>query len=344
MNTIGSLFRVTTWGESHGKAMGAVIDGCPAGIDLNENELTDYLKRNDRPVEELATARTEPNEVRILSGTEDDFTIGTPVSIVIKNEDFRKKDYKDLKTNFRPGHGDYTWYLKHNVMPLSGGGRASGRECISRLAAGYIAEKIIKKNFPEYKIASRLESLAGQKIYDDKSYSLALEKAVQLSSDNDSSGGEIDVTVSGVPGGIGAPVFRSLDTDLAGALMSIGGVKAVEIGLGREMALMSGSESNDNFTVKDGRISFETNNAGGILSGITNGEEIIIRLSVKPTPSIAKEQTGIDARNGLRKISVNGRHDLNFTPRAAKIAEAMVNLVLLDHLMLSGKINRDRVG
>lgn len=337
MNTFGNLFRVTSWGESHGRAMGAVIDGCPAGLALGEEELTAFLQKNDRPMEELATARKEPNQVQLLSGVHGDETLGTPISVVIKNEDFRPVDYCNIRQSFRPGHGDFTYHKKYKTLPMSGGGRASGRECISRLAAGYIAQKIIHSGIPDYKVSSQLISLAGVKIEDSDSSLMAVERAKEISREKDTSGGEIKLSVSGIPAGLGGPVFSKLDALLSGALMSIGGVKAVEIGSGKKSAYLTGSEMNDNFSVGG----FETNNAGGILAGISTGSDVIVKLSVKPTPTIGLKQQGLNTDLEVETIAVKGRHDVNFTPRVAVIAEAMIHLVILDQLMLCGFIHRD---
>lgn len=343
MNTFGNLFRAATWGESHGKAIGAVIDGCPAGLRITEHEITNFLKKTDRPIEALATERAEANTVQILSGTVNDITIGTPISLIIENSNYKETDYSNIKKCFRPGHGDFTYFAKFGLEPLSGGGRASGRECISRLSTGYIAEKVIKRILPEYRLFSHITSLAGVKITDELSRRNAVERVIQISMENDSSGGEVTVTVTGLPAGIGSPVFSSLDADLAGAVMGIGGVKAVEIGIGKNCATLRGSECNDDFEVNGNNISFTSNNAGGVLSGISNGDELIIHFTIKPTPSIEKKQNGLTIDNELKEISTTGRHDKNITPRAAKIAEAMINCVLLDHLMICGKINRDRI-
>lgn len=337
MNTIGNLFRVTTWGESHGRAMGAVIDGCPAGLHLKEDDITAFLQKRDRPIEKLATARKEPNRVQLLSGVDADVTLGTPISMVIENEDFRKEDYGNLKRSFRPGHGDFAYHMKYQTDPLSGGGRASGRECISRLAAGYVARKIILSRLPGYSVSPRLVSLAGFPVTDGSSLSGAIEKAIGYSGDKDTSGGEVLLSVTGVPAGLGSPVFNKLDALLAGSLMGIGGVKAVEIGRGKESAFLLGSEMNDNFS-DDG---FESNNAGGILAGISTGADLIIRLSVKPTPTIGKEQRGLNVDMEVDTVVAKGRHDVNFAPRVAAIAEAMIHLVIADQLMLSGLVNRD---
>lgn len=337
MNTFGSLYRVTTWGESHGKAMGAVIDGCPAGLSLREEELTAFLREKDRPIEQLATARKEPNRVQLLSGISDNKTLGTPISIVIENEDVRTSDYSNIKRSFRPGHGDMTYHKKYNTPPQSGGGRASGRECISRLAAGFIAYKIIRNELRDYSVTSQIASLAGIEIQNGQDFDYAVERALDISAEKDTSGGEILLTVSGIPGGLGGPVFHKLDAHMAGALMSIGGVKAVEIGSGKESAHLKGSEMNDNFS-HDG---FETNHSGGILAGISTGSDITVRLSVKPTPTIGKEQMGLNSDYHVEPLAMKGRHDKNFTPRVAEVAEAMIHLVLLDQLMIQGRINRD---
>lgn len=343
MNTFGTLFRVTTWGESHGKAMGAVIDGCPAGLPLCEEELTSYLQNNDRPLLSLATKRKEPNEVQLLSGISEDITLGTPLTLVIPNRDFRKKDYSSISETFRPGHGDYSYHAKYKTPPLSGGGRASGRECISRLASGYIAGKIIGNHFPQYQGSTTLLSLAGVSVENSKTLQNAIDKALEAAETQDTTGGEILLKIKGVPPGLGGPVFQKLDAILAGALMSIGGVKSVEIGKGKEAAFLLGSQMNDNFTLNNEKAPFSTNNTGGILAGISTGSDLDIKLSVKPTPTIGKKQQGLSINGEIREISVQGRHDLNFTPRVAKVAEAMVHLVILDQLMLNGLINRDRL-
>ncbi|MBN2546406.1 MAG: chorismate synthase [Spirochaetes bacterium] len=343
MNSFGNIFKITTWGESHGPAVGVVIDGCPSGLPLNQYELTSYLKENDRPILEIATERKEPNEVELLSGINEGRTLGTPISIVIKNIDFIKKDYSNITTVFRPGHGDYTYYKKYNINSITGGGRASGRECIARLAAGYIAEKIIKTHFNNFSINTEIIELAGIKIKNENTKNKALNKVLKISKRKDSTGGAIKITVSGIPSGIGEPVFQGIDSRIAGALISIGSVKSVDIGRGRECSKYSGSDFNDDFDIQNGEIKFKSNNNGGILAGISTGYDLEIKISVKPTPSIGLVKTGITADNHLKEISVNGRHDKNITPRVAPIARAMICLVITDFLMLCGKINKDKL-
>lgn len=341
MNSFGTVFKITTWGESHGYAMGVIIDGCPAGLTINENEITQYLRKNDRPIPEIATGRIEPNNVEILSGVDDNKTIGTPISILIKNEDYKKKDYKNINKIFRPGHGDYTFYAKYRSPYQSGGGRASGRECITRLAAGYIAEKLIRQYCRKFKIKTKLTSMAGISIFDNKSLKKAINKVKQIAENGDSSGGELEIKIRGLPPGIGEPVFDGVDAKIASALMGIGAVKSVEFGLGKIAACARGSEYNDDFCLIGNKISFVTNHNGGVLSGISNGDDLIVSVAVKPTPSILKTKTGITADKQVKDVSVAGRHDKNITPRIAPIARAMISLVLADYLLLSGRIKRD---
>jgi chorismate synthase len=343
MNSFGNLFKITTWGESHGEAVGVVIDGCPAGLQLNEKEITSYLQENDRPIVELATERNEPNVARILSGVYKDRTIGTPISILIKNCDVKKGDYNSISEVFRPGHGDFTYHQKYDIPVLSGGGRASGRECITRIAAGYIAEKIIAHYLKDFAISTEIESLAGLMINDGKSRSLAVKKCLEIAENGDSTGGTIRITVSGIPSGIGEPVFHGINSTIAQGLMSIKTIKSIEIGSGRSCSEMSGSEFNDEFCITGEKIGFANNNCGGILSGITNGNDIIVRISVKPTPSIKIKKDFATMDNKIRKMSVNGRHDKNITPRIGPIAKAMISVVLLNYLMIAGIIPRDRM-
>ncbi len=343
MNSFGYIFKITTWGESHGPAVGVVIDGCPSGIELDPDEITTYLKENDRPIEEIATKRVEPNFVELLSGINNGKTIGTPISILIKNKDIKKEDYKDLEDVFRPGHGDYTYYKKYNITKISGGGRASGRECITRLAAGYIAEKIIKKIYKDFEIKTEIIEIAGIKITDDITKLNAIKKAQEIGKLDDSTGGKVKITVSGIPAGVGEPVFDGIDAKIASALMSIGSVKSVSIGLGIECSKYCGSDFNDDFTINNNEISFLSNNNGGILAGITNGNNLEVILSVKPTPSINTVKIGATNNNNLQRIKIKGRHDINITPRIAPIAKAMVSLVLVDELIICGKICKDKI-
>jgi chorismate synthase len=343
MNSFGDIFKITTWGESHGPAMGVVIDGCPSGLVINEDELSNYLIKNDRPIPEIATKRKEKNRVEFLSGVNRGKTIGTPISILIKNNDVKKKDYKKIKTVFRPGHGDYTYFKKYNITNITGGGRASGRECITRIAAGYIAEKIIKHFYNKFEVKTKLIDIAGIKITDEFSKLNAINKAKKIGKLNDSTGGKLKITISGIPAGIGEPVFDGIDAKIAGALMSIGSVKSVSIGSGGESSNYFGSQFNDDFKIVNDEISFVSNNNGGTLAGITNGHKLEIILTVKPTPSINITKTGATEDNKIQKIKINGRHDINITPRIAPIAKAMICLVIIDNLMICGRICKDRI-
>jgi chorismate synthase len=337
------MFKITTWGESHGKAVGVIIDGCPSGLDISEKEITDYLQSNDRPIVELATERNEPNQAEILSGIYAGKTLGTPISIIIRNSDIKKNDYDKISDVYRPGHGDFTYHVKYDTPVLSGGGRASGRECITRLAAGFIAEKIIRHYLKDFTVSTEITSLAGIKISNNLLEKEAIKKCLELAVKGDSTGGTIHITIKGVPAGIGEPVFNGINAILAHALMSIRAIKSIEIGSGRNCAEMTGSAHNDQFCFENGTLGFKGNNAGGILSGITNGNDIEISLAVKPTPSIKIEQDFASLNKKIKKTSVNGRHDKNITPRIAPIAKAMINIVLLDSLMISGIILKDKL-
>ena len=278
-----------------------------------------------------------------LSGINHGKTIGTPISILIKNNDVKKNDYKKIKTIFRPGHGDYTYFKKYNITNITGGGRASGRECITRLAAGFIAEKIINQFYNNFNVKTEIIDIAGEKITDEISKIKAIDKAKKIGELNDSTGGKIKITISGIPAGVGEPVFDGIDAKISGALMSIGSVKSVSIGSGSESSNYHGSQFNDDFTIVNNEISFVSNNNGGTLAGITNGHELEIILTVKPTPSINKIKIGIAEDNKLQKIKINGRHDINITPRIAPIARAMICLVIIDNLMMCGKICKDKI-
>jgi chorismate synthase len=343
MNTHGTLFRVTTWGESHGKAIGAVIDGCPANLPLEEGEIRDALRRCDRPIPELATSRDEPNEARILSGTWRGRTLGTPICIVVPNVDAESRDYAPLSGVFRPGHGDFSYHAKYGTDPLPGGGRASGRQCIARLAAGCIADKLLRAVLPAVTIGARIVELAGMAVEDRGSLQRAVDKAARLRDLGDSSGGIVEVVADGLPAGLGEPVFGGLDAALASALMGIGAVKSVEIGAGAACASLAGSRFNDGFCAARDRPGFSSNRAGGVLAGIGTGAPIVARIAVKPTPSIAAPQMGATVDGELREIRVRGRHDASVTPRVAPIAAAMTALVLVDLLMIAGRIPRERL-
>ena len=345
-NTIGNLFRVTTWGESHGPALGAVVDGCPAGLKINEADIQQALDRRRPATKGASTSRREGDKVEILSGVFSGKTTGTPIALLIKNSDARSSDYDEVKNIFRPGHGDFTYLQKYGIRDWRGGGRASGRETAARVAAGTIAEKLIGKVGME--VLAYTQAIGGIEINrakvpqgrnlrrqlrsnvlfcpDREAASAMEEKLAALRAEGDSAGGVVEIIVRGCPAGLGEPVFDKMDAELAKALMSIGSVKAVEIGDGFAVAGMQGSQVNDQMNGQG----FKSNHAGGILAGITNGEEIVLRAYCKPVPSIAKMQQTVDAKGKVREIKIHGRHDVCVLPRIIPVCEAMVSIVLAD--------------
>jgi chorismate synthase len=355
-NTIGSVFRVTTWGESHGKALGAVVDGCPPGLDLDEADIQKALDRRRPSTTVSSTTRKESDKVEILSGVFEGKTTGTPVSLIIKNVDAKSSSYDELKDVFRPGQGDFTYLQKYGIRDWRGGGRASGRETAARVAAGAIAGKVIAQagiDVIAYTQAIGSISIDRSRMPTDKNLrksvhenslfcpdaqaaALMEKKIAAVRKKGDSLGGVVEIIVRGCPAGVGEPVFDKMDADLAKALMSIGSIKAVEIGDGIEAACRMGSEVNDQMNRKG----FKTNHAGGILAGITNGERIVLRAYCKPIPSIAKPQQTIDSKGKERIIGIQGRHDICVLPRIVPVCEAMVSIVLADQLLRQKAISR----
>jgi chorismate synthase len=355
-NTIGSVFRVTTWGESHGKALGAVVDGCPPGLELDETDIQQALDRRKPSASVSSTTRKESDKVEIFSGVFEGKTTGTPVSLIIKNVDAKSSSYDELKDVFRPGQGDFTYLQKYGIRDWRGGGRASGRETAARVAAGAIAGKVIAQagiDVIAYTQAigaieidrGRMPSdknlrkfiLENSLFCPDNQAAAAMEKKITaVRKKGDSLGGVVEIIVRGCPAGLGEPVFDKMDADLAKALMSIGSIKAVEIGDGIEAACRMGSEVNDQMNKKG----FKTNHAGGILAGITSGERIVLRAYCKPIPSIAKQQQTIDAKGKERIIGIQGRHDICVLPRIVPVCEAMVSIVLADQLLRQKAISR----
>lgn len=342
-NTAGVVFRVTTWGESHGPATGAVVDGCPAGIEISAADIQAELDRRKPGQVVSATSRTEADRVEVLSGIFEGKTTGTPISLLIRNRDAVSSAYDDLRDVFRPGHGDYTYFKKYGLRDHRGGGRASGRETAARVAAGAIAAKILSQ--AGIKVLAFTRELGGIKISKinfpemesnhlgcpDADAAREMETKLQKARETgDTLGGIVEIRVQGCPAGLGEPVFDKMDADLAAAIMGIGTVKGVEIGAGFAAARMTGSESNDSIGPEGW---FRSNNAGGILAGITNGGEIIIRAACKPIPSIAKEQETVNIKGEPVKITVQGRHDVCVIPRVLPVCEAMVRLVIADHLL-----------
>lgn len=341
-NTFGELFKITTWGESHGKAVGVVVDGCPPRIPLDETVIQAMLDRR-RPGKSIAsTRRNEPDRAMILSGVFNQMTTGTPISIMVENKDADSRAYEPNADRFRPGHGDITYDAKYGIRDWRGGGRASARETVARVAAGAIAKRLLEKEnitivaytieLGGIKVQTRDLDVIAENVFFAPDMNAAKEmenRVAAVKKSGNSLGGIVEITAKGVPAGLGAPVFDKLDAELARAVMSIGAVKGVEIGAGFAAASKLGSENNDPIT-PDG---FSTNNAGGILAGISNGDDIVVRAAVKPIPSLAIEQKTIDDSGNAVLISTKGRHDISAIPRINVVCEAMVSLVLADHLL-----------
>jgi len=342
-NTFGTLFRATTWGESHGVAVGVTVDGCPPNIPLAPEEIQAELNRR-RPGQggPAASPRQEPDQVEILSGTFEGRTTGTPICLLIRNKDARSSSYDRLKDIFRPGHGDITYLKKYGIRDHRGGGRASARETVGRVAAGAVAKKLLALHnisIIAYTVAlggiqARKRNLAemhGNSLLcpDSEAAARMLTHIEAVRSQGDTLGGVVEILARGCPAGLGEPVFDKLDATLAGALMSIGAVKGVEIGAGFAAAAMLGSENNDPITPAG----FSGNNSGGILAGISNGDDIVVRVAVKPIPSIGREQQTVNLANEPVTISIGGRHDISAIPRIIPVCEAMTALALADHLL-----------
>ncbi len=347
----GTIFRITTWGESHGKAIGVVIDGCPAGIALCEADIQSFLDRRRPGQNRYTTARAESDCVEILSGTFEGKTTGTPISLLVRNQDQRSRDYGNISELYRPGHADYTYDAKYGIRDYRGGGRSSARETIGRVAAGAVAMKLLRElgiTVQAYVSAigpvsidrsrmdlSRIEESPLRMPDPEASEQAAawLEKCLRA---QDSSGGVIECIAQNVPAGLGEPVFEKLDANLAKAVMSIGAVKAVEIGDGTLAAARTGSQNNDCYTdSENGRPQKASNHSGGILGGISDGSPILIRASFKPTPSIARPQSMLGRDGKCHVETIRGRHDPIVVARAVVVVEAMTALTLADHLLLA---------
>lgn len=341
-NTFGKIFQVTTWGESHGPALGAVIAGCPPRLPLCAADIDAELARRRPGTSIHTTARREPDRVEILSGVFEGLTTGTPISLIIYNKDVKSEAYEPLKEVFRPGHGDVTYQAKYGIRDYRGGGRASARETAARVAAGAVAQKIL--DTVGMRVVAYTLELAGVRAQNllleqiaenpffcpDPEVTAAMAERLQaVKQQGDSVGGIVEIRVQGCPAGLGEPVFEKLDAVLAQALMSIGAVKGVEIGAGFAAAAMTGSQHNDPLTPEG----FASNNAGGILAGISNGAEIVIRAAVKPIPSIAQPQQTIDIHGQPQTIRIGGRHDISAIPRIVPVTAAMVKLTLADFLL-----------
>ena len=346
----GNIFRVSTWGESHGAGLGAVVDGCPAGIEISEEYIQSFLDRRKPGQSAFTTKRNEADRVRIMSGVFEGKTTGTPISLVIENTSQISKDYSDIASVYRPGHADYTFDAKYGIRDYRGGGRSSGRETAARVAAGAIAIKVLEKLgvdiFAYVKAIgdieinpesfSREEARSNSLCMPDReAYQKAAEYLNDLINEKDSSGALVECIVTGMPVGVGEPVFDKLDARLAGAIMSIGAVKGIEIGDGFDVAKARGSENNDEFRNVDGKIVKLTNHSGGILGGMSDGSDIIIRAAFKPTPSIYRKQSTVNKDGENVDIEIKGRHDPIIAPRAVVVVEAMTAMTILD-LVLTG--------
>lgn len=345
---LGKHFSIQTFGESHGNGIGVVIDGCPAGLPLLAEDIQFYLNRRKPGQSKFATPRKEADEVEILSGVFEDKTTGTPIALLVRNTSQRSKDYSEIASYYRPGHADYTFDAKYGFRDYRGGGRSSGRETIGRVAAGAIALKILSElgisvcaysksigpvtiDYDKFDVMNILSTPTAMPDADaSKEAEAYLEECMNQM---DSAGGVIECRINGVPAGIGEPVFDKLSANLAKSVMSIGAVKGFEIGDGFAVSTANGSTNNDAFAMKDGKVIKKTNHSGGILGGISDGSEIILRAHVKPTPSIFSEQETVNKNGEDIKINIKGRHDPIIVPRAVVVVEAMCALTILDMMM-----------
>ncbi|MCI9045910.1 MAG: chorismate synthase [Hungatella sp.] len=358
-STWGTLFTMTTWGESHGEGLGVVVDGCPAGLDLCREDIQKYLDRRKPGQSRFATKRQEGDQVEILSGIFEGRTTGTPISMVVRNTDQRSHDYDAVKDLYRPGHADYTFDAKYGFRDYRGGGRSSGRETIGRVAAGAVAAKFLESL--GIRVAAYTKSIGHIEIDPDRfdmeerfrnrlcmpDAQAALEAEAyldELMARKDSAGGVVECVIDGLPAGIGEPVFEKLDARLAHALMSVGAVKGVEIGDGFGAAFRVGSVNNDGFLkAKDGSVAKRSNHAGGILGGISDGSQVVVRAAFKPTPSISQVQRTVDRQGQEVEAVIKGRHDPVIPPRAVVVVEAMAAFTAADVLLWSMTSRLDRI-
>lgn len=352
----GDVFNIKTFGESHGKALGVIVDGVPAGIPLTEDDINIFMERRRPGSTSFGTKRNEKDLARIYSGIFEGKTTGCPIMIMVENEDQNSRDYYEIMDVFRPGHADYTYTEKYGIRDYRGGGRSSARETIGRVAAGAIAIKALNMlgvSFLTYteSVGSvncetvDIEYIKQNDLYmpDKKAFMAAKALVEEARANKDSVGGVARCIVSGVVPGLGEPVFDKLDGALAGAVMSIGAVKAVEIGDGVAVSRLSGSENNDNFIMSEGRVAKKTNHSGGILGGISDGSDIVIKAHFKPTPSISMEQETVDRFGKETGISIKGRHDPIVVPRALVVVEAMAALVIFDAYLKNMSARMDRI-
>ncbi|PHP26845.1 chorismate synthase [Limimaricola cinnabarinus] len=351
LNSFGHLFRVTTWGESHGPALGATVDGCPPGVEITEKALQVWLDKRRPGQNKHTTQRREPDTVEILSGVFEGRSTGTPIQLMIRNTDQRSKDYGDIAETFRPGHADIAYHLKYGLRDYRGGGRSSARETAARVAAGGVARAALAALLPELKITGYMVQMGEKRIDRARLDMTEIERndfwcpdaaaAAEwsdyldaLRKDHNSVGAMIEVTASGVPAGLGAPVYGKLDTDLAAAMMSINAVKGVEIGEGMAAAALTGRDNADEIFMGPNGPEYGSNHAGGVLGGISSGQDLVLRFAVKPTSSILSPRRSIKLDGSATEVVTKGRHDPCVGIRAVPVAEAMMACVLLDHYLL----------
>ncbi|NSX54272.1 chorismate synthase [Parasulfitobacter algicola] len=364
MNSFGHLFRVTTWGESHGPALGATVDGCPPGVPVDAAMLQHWLDRRKPGQNKYTTQRREADEVEILSGVFEGQTTGTPVQLMIRNTDQRSKDYSEIMDKFRPGHADITYWQKYGIRDYRGGGRSSARETAARVAAGGLAREAIKTLAPDVQIKGYMTRMGALEMdrarfdwdqIDENPFWTPDATAAQewadylddLRKSGNSVGAVIEVVARGVPAGLGAPVYGKIDTDLAAAMMSINAVKGVEIGEGMSAAMLTGDNNADEIVMGANGPEFTSNHAGGVLGGITTGQDLVVRFAVKPTSSILTSRKTITKSGEAAEIITKGRHDPCVGIRAVPVGEAMMACVILDHLLLHrGQVgeNRGKIG
>ncbi len=351
-NTFGQLFRVTTFGESHGGGIGVVIDGCPPKIDISEADIQRELDRRRPGQSKLTTQRKEEDRCEILSGVFEGKTLGTPIALAVRNKDARPEDYSEIADKFRPSHADYTYEAKYGIRNWQGGGRASARETIGRVAAGAVAKKILERLYPNFEVVAYVTQIHDITAKIDRSTVKMkdVEKNIvrcadaaaakrmmslieQVRDQGDSIGGLIECVIRGIPPGLGEPVFDKLDADLSKAMLSIPATKGFEIGSGFGATRMRGSQHNDPFEMRAGKIRTKTNKSGGVQGGISNGEDIYFRVAFKPPATIALQQKTVTSSKQQSELAAHGRHDPCVLPRAVPIVEAMAALVLCDHAL-----------
>lgn len=357
-STFGNLFRITTWGESHGEALGVVIDGCPAGLPLTAAQIQEFLDRRKPGQTAISTPRKEADSVRILSGVFAGKTTGTPISLLVENTSQRSHDYSQIASCYRPGHADFTFDAKYGFRDYRGGGRSSGRETIGRVAGGAVALLLLKElgisftsftrsigpvSVSDENIDTSLLGKTATGIPSEKENALAGQYLKECMSEMDSAGGVVECRVQGLPIGLGDPVFEKLDANLGKAIFSIGAVKAVEIGDGVKVASMKGSENNDGFYMEGNKIRKRSNHSGGVLGGISDGSPLILRAYIKPTPSIFSPQETVTSDGEEITINIKGRHDPVIVPRAVVVVEAMTALTIADALLANMTAKMDSV-